>query len=225
MIDSLEPHVLCARGLHCARWRRFSCVGRMPWKQKRHRRTAVENWEFLLLTSVEDMKRISSSFHDHVFSKIPENTHVWQHDRSCPELGSLWSGSSSYFSAGEILLSHLDGFDRGGFGASGTASPTNTHTFHVTRPRPTSNWCSSGAADVRIRFVYPSYSRTVEQVHVDVLRRLHIFTKTPLFQEALSLWPLIFSLTVRFLFNLQLQTSKPANDLVFTRSWTFPYSQ
>lgn len=201
MIDSLEPHVLCARGLHCARWRRFSCVGRMPWKQKRHRRTAVGDWEFLLLTSVEDMKRISSSFHDHVFEKYHRIRMSGSIEASF-ELGSLWSGSSSYFSAGEILLSHLDGFDRGGFGASGTASPTNTHTFHVTRPRPTSNWCSSGAPDVRIRFVYPSLWMSC---------------------RGYALWPLIFSLTVRFLSNLQ--TSKPASDLVFTRSWIFPYSQ
>ena len=48
MIESFEPHILCARGLHCACWRRFSCVGRMPWKQKRQRRTAVGDWELLL---------------------------------------------------------------------------------------------------------------------------------------------------------------------------------
>ena len=43
-----------------------------------------------------------------------------------------------------------------------------------------------------------------------------------LFQQALSLWPLIFSSTVRFLSNLQ--TSKPAKDLVFTKIMNLPIS-
>ena len=66
MIESFEPHILCARGLHCACWRRFSCVGRMPWKQKRQRRTAVGDWEGNII-------------------QLP-GSYAWQHDGSCLEL-------------------------------------------------------------------------------------------------------------------------------------------